>query len=404
MGFPGSMKPLRARGRGVEAGAGLVDARAVSDARNPGPTPDDRIHFTGCDYFRFARHPAVVAAYRRAALEVGTNVAASRRTTGNHPWYASFEEALAEFLGVESTVLVGSGYLANLVVAEVLAGDVGSVLIEARAHPSLQDAARSLRRPTDTFPAGDAGMLRKHLARRRRHGRRLVLTDGVFPIEGRVAPLADYLLVLPEDAWLLVDDAHGMGVLGDRGEGTPFECGVGADPRVLRTGTLSKAFGAFGGVVAGPGWLVRRIVEQSRMFGGSTPPPLPGVAAAKESIRLLREDARWLGRLRANGLALKSAFRQLGIAGLDNRVPILSLPCCSEGEADRLEEALLAEGVFPSRVTYPGGPELPTFRFAVSSEHRTHELDRLVRAVRCGWGKARGENPDARILATDQTR
>lgn len=342
------------------------------------------IHFAGCDYLRLSRHPAVIAAFRETAENEGLGMAASRSTTGNHRLYHRLEAALARFAAVETALLVGAGYLADLAVAQALAGEVDCVLLDEAAHPALHDAAGMLGVDALKFRHRDPVDLQRAFGRVGTVRRPLVLTDGLFPLSGEIAPLADYLRALPPDGLLLVDDAHGLGVLGKQGRGSPEECGVGADPRLLRTATLSKALGSFGGVILGPAWLVRKVAERSRLYRGSTPFPLPCAAAALESLRVLRAEPDRMARLRRNLRQAKTAFAEIGFPQPDNDAPVLSICPPDESAARKLETRLAQAGIHARAIAYPGDAAGWRFRFALSSEHKPAQIERLVAAV-AGW-------------------
>jgi 7-keto-8-aminopelargonate synthetase-like enzyme len=339
-----------------------------------------RLHFSGCDYFRLSRHPEVVAAFTRTAETDGLGVAASRLTTGNHPLYGRLETALARLMGAEGALLTGAGYLAASAWTQALAGEVGLALLDEQAHPSLRDASLLLGCPVRTFRHRDPAHAARLARRRRRPGRVLLLTDGVFSLTGEIAPLAEYLAALPRDALLLVDDAHGLGVLGPRGEGTPAVAGGAGSPRLLRVATLSKALGGFGGVLAGPLRWLRRAPERSRLFGGSTPPPLPVVAAALLALRVLRRDRSLRARLRERTAQAKAGFAAAGFPQPENDVPILVLRLPTAPAARRFTAALDRAGIFARPLNYPGARGRH-FRFALSSEHQPEDIARLLASL-----------------------
>ncbi len=219
-------------------------------------------YFSGCDYFRLASHPEVIAAFQTGVRKYGLNVAASRLTTGNHQLYAELEEQLTAFFKAETATLVSTGYLTNLVVAQALAGNFSHALIDEKAHPSLLDAARFLDCPVLQFRHRDAKEVARAVSRCGPGAKLILLTDGMFSHDGSTAPLAEYLKVLPSDALLLVDDAHGAGVLGKTGKGSIEHAGVGRR-RMIQTMTLSKAFGTYGGAILGTTALRQRILEHS---------------------------------------------------------------------------------------------------------------------------------------------
>ncbi len=337
-------------------------------------------YFGGCDYFRLSSHPVVTQALREGLEKFGLNVAASRMTTGNHPLYELLEEKLAGFFGVESAVVLSSGYLTNLAAAQALAGDFSHALVDERAHASLVDAAKFLNCPVVAFKHRDADALARALRRCGRGSKPLVLTDGVFAHDGAVAPLKDYLRALPSGGALLVDDAHGAGTLGASGRGTAEWLGV-ADRRIIRTVTFSKAFGVYGGAVLGTRGLRNKVLAHSHAFTGNTPLPLPLVCGVMESLNLLRSDKGLRRRLEVNTQFVKDAARRAGLPVPANPCPIVSLVPRNTRAAARLRKRLLAREVYPSFIRYPGGPESGYFRFAISSEHTREQLDQLAAAL-----------------------
>src|SRR5271157_4849843 len=183
-------------------------------------------YFSGCDYFRLASHPRVVAALVAGLRTYGLNVAASRLTTGNHVLYRQLEERLAAFFGAPDALVVASGYVANVVAAQAFAGEFTQALIDADAHSSLRAAGRFLDCPLLGFKHHDAEDLARAVRRCGPAAKLALLTDGMFARDGSAAPLAEYLAALPRSAVLIVDDAHGAGVLGRTGKGTLEHAGV----------------------------------------------------------------------------------------------------------------------------------------------------------------------------------
>jgi 7-keto-8-aminopelargonate synthetase-like enzyme len=337
------------------------------------------IFFSGCDYFRLASHPRVLEASQAAVQNYGLNVSASRMTTGNHALYRQLERSLAEFFAAPDALLVPTGYLANLIVAQALAGNFSHVLIDERSHSSLHDAGRFFDCPVLNFKHKEVESVASAVHRCGPGARIILLTDGMFSSNGSAAPLREYTKVLPKDAVLLVDDAHGAGVLGKTGKGTLEHCGVGRR-RIVQTMTLSKAFGTYGGAILGDPALRKKILGRSRLFVGSTPLPLPMAAAAIESIRLLRADKNLRRRLLKNARWLKSALREANFPanGLETPGPIVSFSPSSRKQTERLQRDFLKAGIFPPITRYPGTPANGHFRFVISSEHTPSQLQRLV--------------------------
>ena len=338
------------------------------------------VYFAGCDYYRLASHPRVLAAVRRGLKAFGLNVAASRQTTGNHALYERLEQELARFFQAERAVLMDNGYMTNLAVAQAFRGEFTHVLLDARAHTSVADAAVLLGATVVPFAHRDTVDFTRQLHGLGAGARPIACTDGMFSHDGSVAPLAEYLAALPAHAALLVDDAHGAGVLGIRGRGTPSHCGV-RDARVIQTVTLSKAFGAFGGAVVGSRAVVEAILAKSRCFTGATPVPLPLAAGALESLRVFRAHPQLQARLHANAAWLKARLRAGGLELPDAPGPIVPVLPTSAKAAARLKRRLLAAEIHPPFIRYPGGPEGGFFRFVVSTEHTRAQLAALAQAL-----------------------
>ena len=354
------------------------------------------LYFAGCDYFRMAHHPAVIDAASQAARRLCLNVAASRLTTGSREIHETLEEELARYFRAKDALLLPTGYLTSTVVAQALAGDFGAVLLDERSHPALQDAALHFGCPIRTFRHRDPENLQRVMGRVQRRGRLVLLTDGMFALDGAVAPLRDYLGCLPADALLLVDDAHGAGLLGVNGRGTPEHDRVPRH-RLVQCVTLSKAFGVYGGAVIGTRGLRRKVMARSRAFVGCTAMPPPLAAAALCSIRLMGQRGKAMRlRLSRNADFVKASLRGLGYEIPEYSGPIIAVRPQNANETRRLKARLLEAGIHPPFLRYAGVPN-GLFRFVISSEHTRPQLDQLVAALarfkgagRSGDGKGSG--------------
>ena len=338
------------------------------------------VYFSGCDYFRLASYPKVIAALQSGVRKYGLNVAASRLTTGNHRLFGELEKRLADFFKAESAILVSTGYLSNLVAAQAMAGNFSHALMDERSHPSLADAARFLDCPVLQFRHRDAKEAARAVSRCGPGAKLILLTDGMFSHDGSAAPLAEYLKALPNDALMLVDDAHAAGVLGKAGKGSIEHAGVGRR-RIIQTVTLSKAFGTYGGAILGTTALRQRILDRSRAFVGSTPLPLPLANAALQAIKILNTDKSLRKRLVNNSKYLKVRLREAGFSLPDTPGPIVALIPKTARATANLRETLLAAGIYPPFIKYPGGPAAGYFRFVVSSQHSRDQLDRLLKVL-----------------------
>jgi 7-keto-8-aminopelargonate synthetase-like enzyme len=338
-------------------------------------------YFGGCDYFRLSSDPRILAAVEKGLRRFGLNVAASRLTSGNHELYQELEKRLASFFGAESALLVSGGYATNLVVAQTLAGQFSHALLDERAHGSLRDAAQFLDCPSLQFKHRDSNDFARALRRCGRGARPLVLTDGMFAHDGSVAPLREYLKLLPRDGLLVVDDAHGGGTIGQAGRGTVEVEGV-SRARVVQNITLSKALGIHGGAVLCSKALRERMVGRSRIFGGATPLPLPLAYAAGQALAILKADRSLRSRLERNAHYVKDGLRRAGFALPGNPGPIIGIKLDTSRQITQLKRALLAAEILPPYSNYSGNAANGWFRFALSSEHTQQQLDNLLRTLK----------------------
>ena len=334
-------------------------------------------YFSGCDYFRLARNPEVAQAARQALAKHGLNVAASRRTTGNHEVYAQLESALAAFFGAETALVFPDGYLAPGAVAQGLAGDFTHAFIDEFAHGALVDAARMLDCPVKKFPHRDAAGLAKLLSKCGRAARPVILTDGMFSHDGSVAPLRAYLQILPARGMILVDDAHGAGVLGATGQGALEHAGVGRK-RIVQCATLSKAFGAYGGAVLATRAVREKILARSRMFAGTTPVPPPLAGAALAALGILQREPARRKKLLRNSFQVRTELRRAGWDIAETPGPIIRLPELGAAATATLKKQLLAAAIYPPFLKYGGTTALGFFRLVIASEHTPAQLARLV--------------------------
>lgn len=330
------------------------------------------VYFGGCDYHRLSSHPAVLEAMRDGLAEYGLNVAASRKTTGNHLLFEKLEQTAARFFGAERAVLVSSGYLTNLVVAQALRGTLSQALLDERAHSSLQDAVEILGCRVTRFKHRDYAFAAKKLGALKDKRKVALLTDGLFAHDGSLAPIREYRQALGGDVLLWIDDSHAAGVLGKQGRGSIEQAGI-ARHNVIQTVTFSKAFGVYGGAVLSDSARAEAVIERARAVTGNTPLPLPLAAAVLEAMTLLKRDRTFLQRLRAN---IATFWETLGAEQPPS--PIVSfVPAAPE----RMRKELLKERIYPSLIRYPGGPPEGYFRFAISSEHTPEQVKALARVI-----------------------
>jgi 7-keto-8-aminopelargonate synthetase-like enzyme len=331
------------------------------------------VYFGGCDYLRLAWHSRIRKTLRSGLNEAGSSVSASRLTTGNHPAYAELEGRLGRFFNSPAVTLASNGYLTNIVVAQAMSGSIDRVLLDDSAHSSLVDAARLTGVPVLRFAHLDPTDLARQLRTSKR--RWLVMTDGVFAHNGAQAPLLQYLEKLRTNSLMLVDDAHGAGVLGENGRGSVEPFGI-RDNRVIRTVTFSKAFGVSGGAVLSSKAIRRRILKLSGASICSTPIP-PYQARAIGVAADLIEQGKVRNKLASN---LGWLAQRLGVS--QPQFPIITFTSASRSKVNRLRGRLMEAGIHPPLISYPGGASGGYFRFAISSAHIRAQLSALADCLR----------------------
>lgn len=340
------------------------------------------INFGSNDYLGLALHPGVRRAAAAAALRYGGGSGASRLVSGDLELHESLERRLARFKQERSALVFSSGYLANLGAVSALAGPRDVVLIDRLNHASLVDAARLSGAKMWVYPHLDVSRVAELLARARAFGRRLVLTDSYFSMDGDVAPLDKLLAVCREhDAALHVDEAHATGVFGDRGAGLCEHFGLEGKIDVVM-GTLSKALGSVGGYVAGGEWLRRYLVNRARTFIYTTGPAPAASAAALAALDILERSSAVRKKLWANTDLLRSRLREGGYAVGRSSGPIVPLMVRDAKRAVNARDKLLRQGLYVPAMRYPTvskGQE--RLRISVSAAHERDDIMELVRAL-----------------------
>jgi 7-keto-8-aminopelargonate synthetase-like enzyme len=343
----------------------------------------DYVFFGGTDYHRLASHPEVIRAFQEAAEVEGLSCAGSRVTTGNHPLLPRLERRVAGFLGAGDAALCAAGYLANTVALEAVSADYQRFFLDTGAHASLATPADTLcRDQVHPFRDADPEDLARELKARLRPGEKpLVLTDGVVSGNGDLPPLMAYWeLVRDLGGALVVDDSHGVATVGASGKGSPEQAGLPPEA-FIQTGTFAKAFGVFGGLVAGRKGLADQVAARSRAFVGATPMPPPMAAAALCSIAILERNPAMITGLQARMLRIRERVAALGFKAGASPAPILSITHHDAKKNGRLASLLLEAGIYPTFINYPGCPPGGHFRFTFSSAHTDEEVERLIQSI-----------------------
>ncbi len=361
----------------------------------PGPVTviDGReyLYFAGTGYLGLQGRPEVIEAACEAARRFGLGSATSRGGFGDTPPVLEVERRAAEFFAAEDAFCFATGYAGPGLLALGLEGAFDVVFVDECSHYAVLDAARLSARPVFRFghrdPEALAGGLRRNLAPA---GRPLVMTDGVFAALGTIAPVAEYCEVLSayQGAILLVDDAHGVGVLGEHGRGTAEHAGcvrASTHPTgvtVVTCATASKALGGYGGLVPGPRELIAAVKTRSHWHRGASAPPPPVAAATAKGIEIAAAEPQLRERLRFNTRLLKDGLRAMGLEADQTPVPIVSLALGDEANMVRIQAALMDRGVAIAHLHYAGLGPHGALRIAVFATHTEAMIGRLVEELR----------------------
>ena len=331
------------------------------------------------NYLGLSTHPKVIAAAVEATRTFGTGASGSRLISGNSELYTTIETNLAEVKGTEAALVFNSGYAANTSVIPVLAGEGDLILSDVLNHASIIDGCRLSRATKKVYQHCDVEHLKTLLSESHVFRRRLIVTDGVFSMDGDIAPLPDICdLAAEHNAMVLVDDAHGFGVLGKDGGGTVAHFGL-EGTNIIQMGTLSKAVGALGGYIAGSHSLIELLVNRARGFIFTTGLPPATLAAANAALGLIRSAPDLRQRLFCHAKCLKAALMDLGYTILPSETQILPVILGSPQRATNVAESLLTEGVFAPAIRPPAVPsDTSRLRITVMATHTEAEIQQAI--------------------------
>ena len=333
------------------------------------------------DYLGLAMHPEVIQASVEATQRFGAGAGAARLISGSLPPHQDLESALAQFKGTEAALTFSSGYLANIGTIPALIGRGGLVLADRLSHASLIDGCRLSAADFRVYRHNDTDHLKSLLAKRRRERRTLIVTDGLFSMDGDLAPLPE-LSQLAQDyeADLYIDDAHGTGVMGLHGRGTAEHFGINTD-LLFQMGTLGKAFGSSGAYLAGTSTLIRYLMNTSRSFIFTTAPPPSSAAAATAALRIMQREPERRARLWANRERLFSGLTRLGFNLSPSVTPIMPILIGDAETALSFADHLFTEGVYAPAIRPPTVPDATSrIRVTVTSEHTMSHIDQALTA------------------------
>jgi 8-amino-7-oxononanoate synthase len=340
------------------------------------------LNFSGNDYLGLAQQFAVAGALQDAAARVGVGATASHLVCGHHAEHEALERELAQWLEVPAALLFGSGFAANLAVVQGLLGDDDVCVQDRLNHASLVDAARLAGCRLRRYPHADAeGALRQ--LRAAPGGAALLATDGVFSMDGDIAPLRELSLAARvQKAVLYIDDAHGIGVVGPDGRGSAAEAGLDLRAAPLRLATLGKALGGYGAVVAGDADLVRHLADTARAYVYTTALPPALASASLAAVRLARREAWRREKLATLVARFRAEAQRHGLSLLPSDTPIQPVLCGDNATALAMSASLERDGFWVAAIRPPTVPEARArLRVTLTAMHDEADVDALVDAL-----------------------
>lgn len=339
------------------------------------------LSFCSNDYLGLAADPRVIEAAQWGTKQYGVGAGASHLVTGHTTPHHNLEQELAEFIGAERALVFSTGYMANLGIFAALMDRHDLIVEDKLNHASLIDAARLTKSKVRRFAHADAAMAANLLESKA--GNRLIATDAVFSMDGDIAPLSDLLkLAKSSEAWLLADDAHGLGVLGKNGRGSFSAAGLALGDPVIYMATFGKALGTFGAFVAGSDDLIETLIQRARTYIYTTALPPAVAEATRASLRIVREEDWRRERLQQLTAQFQRGVTELGLKMMPSSTAIQPLVLGSEDAALNAAEVLQARGILVPAIRPPTVPAgTARLRITFSALHEAHHVDRLLDAL-----------------------
>ncbi|CAB3394299.1 8-amino-7-oxononanoate synthase (pimeloyl-CoA-dependent) [Kyrpidia spormannii] len=356
--------------------------RRVESAPGPEVTVEGRrmLMCASNNYLGLAQDPRLIEAAHRAMIRYGAGSTGSRLISGDTELHEALEKRIARWKGTEAALVFATGYMANVALATTLAGEQDVIFSDEWNHASIIDGCRLSRARVSVYRHADPGDLESKIIAAGPARRRLIYTDGVFSMDGDVAPLPGLLEVAGKyDAFVVVDDAHAGGVLGKRGRGTMEYYGLSPAPRIIQMGTLSKAAGVEGAYVAGAKAVIDYLINRARPFIFSTAPSPAAVGAALAAVEIMEQEQWRRDHLRALASRLRTGLRERGWRVPEGSTPIIPVIIGEVGETLRLAARLDDAGIFAPAIRPPTvPPESCRIRLTVTAAHRMEDVDRIL--------------------------
>jgi 8-amino-7-oxononanoate synthase len=340
------------------------------------------LDLAGNDYLGLTRDKRVTGAAAAAALRWGAGSTGSRLVTGTTELHTQLEHELARFMGAQAALVFASGYAANLAAVTALSGQNAAIVADQYIHASLIDGCRLAKTQVAVVPHADVDGFRRALATRDKP-RALTVTDSVFSVDGDLAPLPELAAACREhNAALLVDDAHGLGVLGEGGRGALADAGLAGSADIVTTVTLSKSLGAQGGAVVGPRRVIQHLVDNARSFIFDTGLAPASAGAALAALRVLRDEPDRANRVRGNATELAGRLAGLGFATSTPAAAVVSVRAPTAEAAAGWAEACRDEGVLVGCFRPPSVPDkVSRLRLTARADLTEANLSRAVEVI-----------------------
>ena len=366
------------------AALGLLRARRTLDTpQSPHIVVDEKPYLAFCsnDYLGLANHPQLISALQNGAQQWGAGAGAAHLVSGHFAPHHQLEMQLAEFVGKPAALLFSTGYMANLGVVQALVGKADTVFADKLNHASLNDAMLLSRAQIKRYRHGDMAQLAEQLAQTKT-GRKLIITDAVFSMDGDLAPLLELLALCEQyDAWLLVDDAHGFGVLGEQGRGSLAHFKL-ASPRIIYMATLGKAAGVSGAFVAAEQVVLDTLINQARSYVYTTATPPALSVALLQSLQLIKQGNDRRAHLQKLIAQLRNGLADLPWSLMPSDTAIQPLLIGENQAALKLSEGLRERGIWVAAIRPPTVPQgTARLRITLSASHTATDVQQLVEAL-----------------------
>ena len=355
--------------------------RIVAGPQGSSIVVDGKSYLSFCsnDYLGLANHPEVIHAFQQAARQYGVGSGAAHLVSGHHTEHHALEEELAAFVQRPRALLFSTGFMANIGTINALLGKTDAIFEDRLNHASLIDAGLSSGAAFQRFQHADISALQNSLAKSTAH-KKLIVTDGVFSMDGDIAPLAQLAKCAHENhAWLMVDDAHGIGVIGEQGRGSINHHHLSLQQVPVLMATLGKAFGTFGAFVAGSEELIEYLIQQARTYIYTTALPPAIAAATRKSLQLVQADNWRREKLQLLINKFRQGAEQLGLQLLKSNTPIQPLILGDNQAALAASEALYQQGILVTAIRPPTVPaNSARLRITLSAQHQESDIDLLL--------------------------